>query len=493
MSRLSLELYNRCRATLLKCGEFDRDASLRTVFITDDLYSFRDRLPSADNKAARVDAVLDYLLEQQISGGLSSLPAFLYALRDRYQPGDALRDELAALAQDTRSHLTPSDVASSEGASSSDPRAQGTTYITHINHAEGLAIGDGAQVIRPGSPQAAAPPGVDVTLLTEIVPTAFCHQLDVEAFRLVTVILDNTGQGCANADLRVRAAIEDYSDVAVASPRVRQGEQVRVSLLPVLKPAAVATLNDIQPVTLRVTVEQTDPVERTLYDQTRRIKLHARDTTLLAVKLPDGSFIDLTDYLAAWVTPRHAEIERLLRRAAERRPDRQFGGYQGATTLPQGADVVRAQARAIFTALKEDVSLTYINSPLNLGKQEGQITQRVRLPSESLAAGGSANCIDGTVLFASLLELASIQPLIVVVPGHAFLGWRIWKGVNQYEFLETTMIGSNDFADAQQTAQARYDDALMRGYFSRGLFDPGGFARLVDVAACRAKSIDPLE
>lgn len=352
-----------------------------------------------------------------------------------------------------------------------------------------------AQVIRqePGDPQAAAPPGVDMTLLTEIVPTAFCHQLTAEAFPLVTVTLDNTGQGCTNAALRVSAAIEDYSDIAVASSRVGQGEQVRVSLLPILKSAAVATLNEIQPVTLRVTVEQTTPAERTLYDQTKRVKLHARGTALLAVKSPDGSLIDLTDYLAAWVTPRHIAIEKLLRRAAECHPDRQFVGYPSVGTLARSAKIVRAQAQAIFAALKQKAGVVYVNSPLNLGKQQGQITQRVRLPSESLTAGGSANCIDGTVLFASLLELVSIQPLIVVVPGHAFLGWRIWRDADQYEFLETTLIGSANFDAAQQAAQDQYDNVLMKGYFSRGLFDPGGFARLVDVAACRAKEIDSLE
>jgi len=378
---------------------------------------------------------------------------------------------------------------------SSEPRSQGTTYVTHIEHAERIAIGDGAQVVQQRSrdAEAAPPPGVQVALFTEIVPTAFCHQLTAEAFPLVTVTLDNTGHGCANAAVRIQARIEGYSDVAVASPDVPKGRQVKVALLPVLKPAAVATLNEIQPATLRVSVEQTAPVARTRYDQTRRIKLHARDTALLGVRAPDGSITDLTDYLAAWVTPRHPEIERLLRRAADRHPHRRFVGYQGASTLAKGADVVRAQARALFTALKEDADLTYINSPLNLGKQQDQITQRVRLPSESLAAGGSANCIDGTVLFASLLELAAIDPLLVIVPGHAFLGWRIWRGVDRYEFLETTMIGSASFDAAQKAAQDRYDDVLMKGDFSRGLFDPGGFARLVDVAACRTQPIDPLE
>jgi hypothetical protein len=392
--------------------------------------------------------------------------------------------------------VTAKQVLAGLGLPSSTLPPSGPVYVTHIDHAEGIAIGDGARVERHGPAPAAtqaAPPGVSVSLLTRIVLTAFCHQLDAEAFPLVAVTLDDTGRGCANAALRVSAAIEDYSDIAIATLHVSRGEQVRVSLLPVLKPTAVATLNEIRPATLRVTVEQTAPTVRMLYDRTERIELHARDTALLAVKAPDGSIIDLTEHLAGWITPRRPEIEELLRRAAEHHPNRRFVGYQGASTLVQGAEIVRAQARAIFTALKRDTSLVYIDSPLNLGEQAGQVTQRVRLPTESLAAGGSANCIDGTVLFASLLELASIDPLIVIVPGHAFVGWRIWQGVNQYEFLETTMIGSNDFDAAQQVARAQYDDALMNGYFSRRLFDPGGFARLIDVAACRVKGIHPLE
>jgi hypothetical protein len=369
-------------------------------------------------------------------------------------------------------------------------------YVTHIDHAQGIAIGDGARVEGGESTPAVAelaPPGVSVSLLTRVVPTAYCHHLDVTKFPLVTFTLDNTGQGCANATVRVSAAIESYSDTAIASLRVATGEQVHIPLLPLLKPAAVVTLNEIRPATLRVTVEQVAPTARMLYDQTERINLHARDTALLAVKAPDGSIVDLTDHLAAWVTPHHSEIERLLRRAAEHHPDRQFVGYQGASTLDEGTEIVRAQARAIFTALKQDASLGYVNSPLSLGQQEGQVTQRVRLPTESLEAGSSANCIDGTVLFASMLELASIDPFIVIVPGHAFVGWRIWEGVNQYEFLETTMISSSDFAAAQRVAEAQYDDVLMKGYFSRGLFDPGGFARLIDVATCRIKGIYPLE
>ena len=56
MEGLSNELYNRCRTTLLKCNEFDSDTSLRAVFVTDELYPFRDRLPAAANRSPRLRA-----------------------------------------------------------------------------------------------------------------------------------------------------------------------------------------------------------------------------------------------------------------------------------------------------------------------------------------------------------------------------------------------------------------------------------------------------
>jgi hypothetical protein len=379
---------------------------------------------------------------------------------------------------------------------SGEPAPSQSRYTIHIDHAEGIAIGDGARVERgeqPSAPAPPAPPGVSVDLLTAVMPTAYCHHLDAQDFPWITVRVDNTGQGCANSTVRVGAVIEGYSDTAIGGATVPQGSQERITLLPLLRPAAVATLSEIRPATLRITVEQTAPTARALYDETQHIYLHARDTALLAVQAPNGATVDLSRYLAGWVTPRRPEIKDLLRKAAKHHPEQQIVGYQGASSSGTAVAIVREQARAIFQALKEDAGLAYINSTLTLGAQEGQVTQRVRLPTESLSTGSSANCIDGTVLFASLLELASIDPLIVLVPGHAFVGWRVWRNADRFEFLETTMIASDDFETAQQAAQSLYEEVLSKGYFSRGLFDPGGFARLIDVRACRARNIYPLE
>jgi hypothetical protein len=65
------------------------------------------------------------------------LPLFLAALRDRYQPGEVLHVKLAALVESTRSHLDPSDIASSEEAPSLDGNMVGD--VISANYAYAIA------------------------------------------------------------------------------------------------------------------------------------------------------------------------------------------------------------------------------------------------------------------------------------------------------------------------------------------------------------------
>jgi hypothetical protein len=337
-------------------------------------------------------------------------------------------------------------------------------------------------------------PGIQVKLLTPMIPTAFCHNLSEKEFPLVQLRIDNSALGSMPAQIYAKASIEGYSDEVVSSVAVPAGECAEVTLLPMLQQGPVMRLTEIRPVTLRVTVRQVGAMnELMLLDQTYAVKLHAYDTALLAVLKPDGSVMDLTEHLCAFVTPHSPEIEDLLRKAVEYHPRHRIVGYQGASNTEEGRQIVREQVRAVYNALRRDAGLAYINSPLNFGKQEGQITQRVRLPATSLNESQSrANCIDGAVLYASVLEAAGLDPQIVIVPGHAFVGWRVWNGALQYDFLETTMTGSDEFDAALRAGNQEYEQALQKGDFERGLFDAKGFARLIDVSACRAHLVYPL-
>ena len=57
------------------------------------------------------------------------------------------------------------------------------------------------------------------------------------------------------------------------------------------------------------------------------------------------------------------------------------------------------------------------------------------------------NCVDGSVLFASLLRAINIEPILVRTPGHMFVGYYTDNSHKDMNFLETTMIGDVDLDD----------------------------------------------
>jgi len=285
------------------------------------------------------------------------------------------------------------------------------------------------------------------------VPTGIYHLLDVADSPLIEVELINTAAEMRR--VRITARIEGYSaDVVMTVELGKRGTNdasQAVPLLPTLFPQAIFPVHELTRATVTVLVEEllfakssTDTISTALRIETHvslPVWMLARNSAPLEVRNPQsGEWVDLTRYFGAFVTPNQPDVVAFLRKAASRHPQQRLTGYQ--------SDVL-SQARAIFDALKEDASITYVNSLIAFNPDESARGQRVRLPRESLSEH-QANCIDGTLLFASLLEAASLHPAIVVVPGHAFVAWERSPDSDQWEYLETTMIGTNSFAEAQE-------------------------------------------
>ncbi len=66
---------------------------------------------------------------------------------------------------------------------------------------------------------------------------------------------------------------------------------------------------------------------------------------------------------------------------------------------------------------------------------------------EDALSTSQINCVDGSVLFASLLRAINIDPILVLKPGHMFVGFYTDKRHENKLFLETSMIGNIDFDD----------------------------------------------
>jgi hypothetical protein len=269
------------------------------------------------------------------------------------------------------------------------------------------------------------------------VPTGIAHLLD-RSTPLVSFEIANRNERIVR--LRLSSRVDGYSTEAIDTIEVKGKETETVGQWPVFHSERLRRITELTRASLVVGVDDLD--EKRELERSFAIWLLSRATALNGLEdLKTGLWTDLTHYYAAWVTPNAPAIMDLLRAAADLHPDKQLVGYQ------TDAEGVALQVRAVFDALKAQ-NLTYIDSRICFGATEGRINQRVRLPREALARR-SANCIDGTLLMASLLEAASLNPALVFVPGHAFLAWEKQWQSGEWDYLETTLVGKADFAAAQ--------------------------------------------
>jgi hypothetical protein len=300
-------------------------------------------------------------------------------------------------------------------------------------------------------------------------------------------ILNNTEHPI---ELVLQSEIEDFSFSFSDSVQVSPKLEETFYQLPPLKADKVKALTEGTKAVVHTSVKGLrNRGANTDKPKDFEVYLMARNVIRWAV--PDVAkgfgYISLLDHIAAWVTPHTKLVTQTLRDAADY-PPLSFDGYPKA----HDPEFVRSQISAIYQMLQKKVQLAYINSPFAVGPNNGEERQTVRLPDESLRAR-SANCVDGAVLYASLIELASLEPVIVFLKDHALVGWKTGAGSNTYEFLDTTMTRDILFEDALDRGTGRYQQLVREGWFNRDVFDPAGFARLLDVKALHISGIHPME
>lgn len=372
-----------------------------------------------------------------------------------------------------------------------DPSAD-TDLRTEIARVQ-AALRDTATVVpfldEPASPPARPPTGrllgpettglkVEPTLNLNPVPTAIYPLLDPDTDPLLTVAVTNVSLDAKSKRVCVRAWVEGLSAESVRTIELKRGvkEPTVLKLLPLFLPERVSRVTTVQRATLHLRVDDLDG--RPECHDTFPLVLLARTCGFNAVRDPaTGEAKDLTRYYGAWVTPHDDAVQERVRRAAALHPTGMLAGY-----LHGGPERVREQVGALYRSLQE-AGLAYVNAVTDYGAPAESVTQRARLPRESLARR-SANCLDGAVLFASLIEGASLSPALLMIPGHALVGWESDDGAGDWQFLETTMVGTADFDAACRSGRRQYEEACE--------FAPED-VRLHRVADLRARGVWPME
>ena len=216
------------------------------------------------------------------------------------------------------------------------------------------------------------------------------------------------------------------------------------------------------------------------------VRVHPLDEALYFVRDGDAR-IDLGFAFAAWVDPHAAVVDELIALA-------------GIAEGRERVDGVAA-ARAIWVAL-ERRGLRYADEGAGISQGPVIYSQRVRLLADTWNER-VANCLDGSVLIASALERLGIRSMLVLVPGHAFIGFESGGDSRHVEFLETTLLGRgarvgepasavesrarDGFAAALAAGQASYRRAASR---LDGRHRPN--YAIIDISTARSYGIMPL-
>lgn len=203
----------------------------------------------------------------------------------------------------------------------------------------------------------------------------------------------------------------------------------------------------------------------------------------------------LPEMLAAFVTPNYPSLSAVIHRASQFLEkwtgSPSFDAYQS-----RNPDRVKKQMAALYEAIAE-LGIVYCSPPASYERSG----QRIRL-CDSIFSSRLGTCLDMALFYASCLEAVGINPLVVVIRGHAFAGaWlvddtfadsvnddvslltkRLADGIHEVALVETTCLNSGKEASFDM-AMAAAEDHL------RVVSD---FVLSVDVKRCRFAAIRPV-
>ena len=205
--------------------------------------------------------------------------------------------------------------------------------------------------------------------------------------------------------------------------------------------AALRANEQAEPISVAASVEMNG---KDLGQHVRTFSVRSVNECLLGYmsQLPNGKqkFVSTRMFYAAYVNEENPLIDKLLREALNTRIIRRFEGYQRGT-----AASVDQQVYALWYVLQKR-NFRYSSVSYSSLSSNVVYSQRVRTFDDALNSS-QINCVDGSVLFASLLRAINITPVLVQIPGHMFVGYYTDSSHKQLTFLETTMIGDVDLDD----------------------------------------------
>lgn len=238
--------------------------------------------------------------------------------------------------------------------------------------------------------------------------------------------------GRANSKVRITLGKTPYFEESV-SEFILEDSKTEYQIFPdvIWNYDALKNNRQAAPISVSVEVEMNGT---SMGQKVRTYSVRSINECLLAYLDSKQQFHDTGIFFAAYVNEEHPMIDKLLREALNTRIVNRFLGYQ--LNRPES---VEKQVYALWNVLQKR-NFKYSSVSTSSLSSNVVFSQRVRTLDDALESS-QINCVDGSVLFASLLRAINIDPILVRMPGHMFVGYYLDKAHKKKDFLETTMIG----------------------------------------------------
>jgi hypothetical protein len=254
----------------------------------------------------------------------------------------------------------------------------------------------------------------------------------------------------ADTAIKVTVTCNEIMEPSTFSGTLEEAD-LEYTVLPKIKYkfAKLAEISQATPISMTFKVQIGDN-EAT--EETATVTVRPVNDCPYFVQIGEDQHLDISPTFAAYVNEQHPFLDKILREALDVGVVEAFSGYQG-----DEAEVIR-QVYALWDALvARDVRYSSITA--TAVESDTVYSQHVRLIDESIN-NAQANCVDGSVLFASLLRKIGIDPFLVLVPGHCYVGFYVDSKHEAFMCLETTMLGSSVAEDEDYTAVDKLEEAV---------------------------------
>ena len=240
---------------------------------------------------------------------------------------------------------------------------------------------------------------------------------------------------------------------------------------------------------------------------TTTVQVLSKDGEVLAEAKKDLEVLDycqywgntfMSQYLAAFVTPRHIALDPIIKRASEL-----LNKWTGSSSLSAYTHDVPNRPKMIIGALYEAISeqnITYCYPTATLAKHGQKIRTCEELLSEDRGKRGC--CLDMALLMCSCLEAVGMHPLLIMQDDHAFPGcWlvndlfadsvnddpsvitkRTADGINEILLVETTCANEGNKVPFDQAISVANDN----------IKNIEKFSFVLDVARARLAGVQPI-